>query len=402
VKVLFVSNLFPNTHEPSRGLFNLPLVTAISQFAKVRVVAPVAWFPIPGKYAPPSPVPAYEEVYGLESKVHSLPIPVYHPCQFYLPKICRPVNPLLFAWSLYPLVKRIRAEYPFDIIHVDWAYPDGCGVAKIARWLDVPFVISVAGSDANVYMTWLIRRWQIRRMMRQSGSVITRSQALCDVLKSNGVPALKIRTIYNGVDCDLYRPFPRDEVLRSLGIAAGEPTAIYVGRLSPEKRVEDLLTAVAILSRTQNRKVRLLVVGDGPLRSPLETMATELGIAAHVHWLGAQPPSAVARLISAANVLCLGSLREGVPNVLMEAMACGVPVVATRVGGIPEVVPDFAGILVPPSNAEKFATGIATALDRVWLPEKVRNHAMKFTWLECGCGFHQIFQAAVAGHKHNS
>jgi glycosyltransferase involved in cell wall biosynthesis len=393
MRVLFISNLFPNKHEPSRGLFNLPLMVAISQLAEVRVVAPVAWFPIKGHHAPPAPVPGQETISGLT---------VYHPRQFYLPKICRPVNPLLFAWSVYPLVKRLRAEYPFDLIHVDWAYPDGCGVAKIARWLGLPFVISVAGSDANLYMQWRVRRWQIRRMMEQSGGVITRSRALREVLESNGVSAPKIRTIYNGVDCDLYRPFPQDEVRRSLGIAVGEPTAIYVGRLSPEKRVEDLLAAVALLARTHHIKARLLVVGGGPLRSELEAMAADLGIGDQVQWLGAQPPSAVARLISAANVLCLGSLREGVPNVLMEAMACGVPVVATRVGGIPEVVPDFAGILVPPSNPEKFATGIATALDRVWSPEKVRNHAMKFTWLECGRGFHQIFQAAVAGHKHNS
>ena len=388
MKVLFVSNLFPSCHEPTRGVFNLPLMLGISEFAELRVVAPIAWFPIKWKYGTKLRVPDQEVISGLT---------VYHPRNFYFPKIGRSLNPQLFAWSLSPLIKRIHQEFPFDIIHVDWTYPDGCGVAKIARQLRVPFVVSVAGSDVNLYIKWFIRRHQILRMMEAASTVITRSLALRNVLIERGLAPEKIKAIYNGVDCETYRPFPREDTRRELGIPPTESTIVYVGRLSPEKGIADLLTSLPILANKHNLKVRLLVVGGGPLRSQLEAEAQKLGVASQVQWLGTKLPAEVARIVSAADLLCLASLREGVPNVLMEAMACGTPVVATKVGGIPEVVPEFAGILVEPANPGLLADGIATALRRTWSGTDLRAHALQFTWRECARQFYEVFQQATTG-----
>ena len=168
LRVLFVSNLFPNLLEPARGIFNLHQVRHLSKICQVRVVAPIAWFFIKGKHASPGNVPIREVIDNL---------PVYHPKTFYLPLVGRILNPQLYAWSLARLTAQIRQEFAFDVIFVDWAYPDACGIAKLARHLRVPFVAAFAGSDANVYLNFRFRRRQILKMTRQASAVTVRSRA---------------------------------------------------------------------------------------------------------------------------------------------------------------------------------------------------------------------------------
>jgi glycosyltransferase involved in cell wall biosynthesis len=374
LKLLFISNLFPNRTEPTRGIFNLHQIRHLAKFCEVQVVAPIAWFPIPGKYAPPAPVPAYEEVYGLESKVHSLPIPVHHPRNFYLPKIGRPLNAWLYALSLQKKVAALRRKFSFDVIFVNWAFPDACGTAHIARQLGVPFVASISGSDVNLYLTFHFRRRQILRMLDQAAAVTTRSQALKNLLVFHGVPADKIHVLYNGVDRDLFQPTPQAEARRLLKLPKQEKVLLYVGRLSPEKGLADMLTALGQLPH----RPRVVIVGDGHQREELQAQARQANL--EITWVGTKQPAAVPLYLSAADLLCLPSHMEGVPNAALEAFACGLPVVASRVGGLPEVVTDDTGILVEPKNPVALAGALRVALERPWNRDAILAHAAKFDW----------------------
>ncbi len=377
MNVLFISNLFPNCHEPARGVFNLHQIRHLAQRCAVRVMAPVAWFPIKGRFAPPKPVPVIEEIDGLT---------VFHPYNFYLPKIGRILNPWLYAQSVISPIRRIRAQFPVDIIYVNWAYPDACGIAKIARKLDVPFVVSISGSDVNQYLKFRIRRRQILNMFAHAKAITVRSQALRDLLIAHSVPTEKITVLYNGVDRELFCRQPL-----TLNSQPSTPVLLYVGRLSPEKGVADLLRSIPLLETP----VQLNIVGAGGQRDELRRLTSALKLDGIVNWLGCKTPAEIPIQMAQADLLCLPSHMEGVPNVALEAFACGLPVVGTRVGGIPEVVTETVGVLAEANNPESFASAMTRALQTPWDAAVIRRHAAQFDWDENARQLFSILQSAT-------
>ena len=376
----------------------------LAQLCEVRVLAPYDWFFIKGRFTPPEQLPAIESTEGLT---------VHHSRNFYLPKIGRTLNPWLYAQSASGPIRRIREQFPFDIIYVNWAYPDACGIAKIARELDVSFVVSISGSDINQYLKFRIRRCQILNMLAQAKAITVRSQALRELLIVHSVPAEKIHVLYNGVDRILFRPERRNPRLQTTdsgpcppkpstlssqvsGLVSpvsslNPPLLLYVGRLSPEKGLADLLRAIPLLKTP----VRLNIIGDGIQRAELQQLSSSLNLDGVVNWLGLTPPKEVPAFMAQANILCLPSHMEGVPNVALEAFACGLPVVATRVGGIPEVVTETTGVLAEPRNPESFATALTCALQTSWDAAAIRRHAAQFDWNENARQLLQILSAAV-------
>ncbi len=158
------------------------------------------------------------------------------------------------------------------------------------------------------------------------------------------------------------------------------PLLLYVGRLSPEKGVDDLLRATAQLHEQNPDAVRLLIVGDGAQREPLWHLAVELGLERVVGWVGRVAPDEVNTYLTAADLICLPSHMEGVPNVALEAFACGRPVVASQVGGIPEIMTDDTGVMTEPRNPRSLATAIQFALQAKWDETTIRQHAKGFDW----------------------
>jgi glycosyltransferase involved in cell wall biosynthesis len=424
MKVLFVSNLFPNPHEPTRGIFNFHQVRHLAKLAEVRVVVPISRSFIRGRYVTTKPVPPETELDGLN---------VSHPVAWYLPSIGTPLNAWLYALSLAPVIKRIHHEFPFDVILANWAYPDACGMARIARHWKVPLVASISGSDVNVQMTLPTHRHQILHMLAQASATITRSQALKDVLVSHGAGADKIKVLYNGVDATRFQPMSRHEARKALKISDDERVIAYIGRLSPEKGVADLLEAMALLkqgillkdvnitnvpeiiwkssqvdrdlrarsdaarrsastsgcldndenvSKTvdEGARVRLLLVGHGRQHDKLVSLASSLGLHDRIIWAGMRPNHELAPYYNAADVACVPSHMEGVPNTALEALACGIPVVGTRVGGIPEVLTDATGILVDPGQPQQLAEALAVALGRTWDRSAIVAHSQQFSW----------------------
>jgi glycosyltransferase involved in cell wall biosynthesis len=186
--------------------------------------------------------------------------------------------------------------------------------------------------------------------------------------------------IYNGVDRGIYRPQSRVDCRERLGINRDAPTVVFVGNLKPVKGLDNLITAVSLL-RGRGSDVRLHLVGRGPLEAGLRRKTTESGLERIVRFEGERSPGEVARWMNAADVLCLPSVSEGVPNVLLEAMSCGTPVVASRVGGVPEIVESKkCGFLLDPGDPEALAVVLEKALEVRWARDEIRRHTARFTW----------------------
>jgi len=354
-------------------VFNLRQMCALSRCCEIQVLAPYDWFFIKGRFAPPEPLPETETIAGLT---------VHHSRNFYLPKIGRTLNPWLYAQSAIGPICRIRKQFSFDVIFVNWAYPDACGIAKVARRLGVPFVASISGSDVNWYLKMYFRRRQILKMLAQARAITVRSQALRNLLLLHGAAADKITVLYNGVNQPPVTRAPRK---------SGTSVLLYVGRLSPEKGVADLLRAVSLLKTP----VQLNIVGDGAQHNELRQLSSALNLDGVVNWIGLKKPEEIPFFMAQADLLCLPSHMEGVPNVALEAFACRLPVVGTRVGGIPEVVSEATGLLAEPNNPAAFAAALTQALQTTWDAAAIRRHAAQFDWTENARCLHNILLEAT-------
>jgi glycosyltransferase involved in cell wall biosynthesis len=275
-----------------------------------------------------------------------------------------------------PLRNAIERFRP-DLILGAWMYPDGCAVSALAEELDLPCFLIAQGTDLHSYLKDEVRKTKILRSVDQSITTITRSRSLEALLTSAGADSNKVRTIYNGVDTTLFRPGCREAARAQLGISEDISLALFVGNLLPVKNPELLLHALAQMKKPP----LLLMVGDGPLRSRLSTLANDLKIAHSVRLTGRKSPKEVSRYMHAADVLCLSSHNEGLPNVILEAFASGLPVVATNVGGVSEVVNSpILGTLVTPGNPHEFSQALEARLLMRTDREAISKTGADYSW----------------------
>jgi glycosyltransferase involved in cell wall biosynthesis len=378
MKILTFSTLFPNTEKPGHGIFvetRLRHLVASGQ-VESRVVAPIGWFPLKhprfGDYAKLARVPKSEVRHGLQ---------VEHPRYPVLPKIGMNVAPLLLAQAAKPAIARILDEgYDFDLIDAHYFYPDGVAAAMLARYFNKPLVITARGSDITLLPQYALPRRMIKWAANRADAVITVCHALREEVVDLGVPQERVTSLRNGVDLQLFRPVER----------TANPlfTLLTVGHLVPVKAQELIIAALPLLA-----DVRLVVAGDGPNRGMLETLARELGVEARVQFLGAVPQAQLRGHYGNADALVLASSREGWANVLLESMACGTPVVASRVYGTPEVVaaPE-AGVLVDERTPQSVADAVNCL--RAAYPDRgaTRRYAERFSWEDTTAGQIALFQ----------
>lgn len=360
MKVLVLTNLFPNQMEPGRAVFNKQHITQLSKLCELKVVAPIAWFPLMwpmGKQGVNSQVPARETMEDIE---------VFHPRYFCIPKIGRSLYGLLFFLSIVNRIRLIQHDFRFDVIFGTWAYPDGFAAALIARLLKKTLIIKVHGTDINEFTKYYLRRKMIVFALRRAQRVISVSDALKMKMIGLGVPEKQIRVISNGIDTKRFKPMDKNKTRRKLNIPIDSKILLFVGNLVHVKGLSYLLDALHSV-RKHMPNILLVLVGDGILRAELQEQAKELGIETSVTFQGVRPHDEIPLWMNSCDLFCLPSLNEGCPNVILEALACGKPVVASNVGGIPELVPDNEhGILVPPANSAELAKAIEAALKHRW------------------------------------
>jgi glycosyltransferase involved in cell wall biosynthesis len=282
---------------------------------------------------------------------------VRHPRYVLLPKIGHSVAGPLYAASLAMVALELRRRV--DVILGSWAYPDGFAAVVLAELLGVPAVVKLHGSDINVVARLPGPRRRLEWALPRAARVIAVSSPLAEQARALGVAPERIDVIRNGIDRSAFRPRDRARARASLGLEGDEPIVLYVGHVTREKGAYDLVRAVA-QGGPRLRESHVVVLGDGSGFEECRELAQELGIRAS--FVGARPHDEVATWLGACDVLALPSWNEGMPNVVLEALASGRPVVASRVGGIPDVIDsDASGRLVPARDP----ASLARALERV-------------------------------------
>jgi glycosyltransferase involved in cell wall biosynthesis len=258
--------------------------------------------------------------------------------------------------------------------------------------LALPCVVITQGTDINDYLGYPLRRGVILRHLGRAAAVVARSEALRRRLVEAGLPEGRVQTIHNGVDTDFFRPaVDRQAVRRAAGLGPADVAVLFVGNFAPVKDPLLAVRAVAVLrERFPDQAWRLFMLGDGPLRTRVKTAAGALG--GQVTLAGVCSPAQVLRFMQAADVLCVPSRNEGIPNVIREALACGLPVAATRVGGVPEVLTDpRTGELVEPGRPVLMADALARVVARGPQGGACRRQALAFSWDETVRRYSELF-----------
>lgn len=367
LKVLVLTNLFPSAWDPARSAFNRQQFERLAALPETTVSVMTA-VDMRSRFRGRLGDPGLQFV---EARDFAF---------IYPPRIGRRWHPWFWRQSLLMQHRRWLRASDFDCVLGSWAFPDGVAAAWIADWLGLPYAIKVHGSDLNVATDLPAQGEQISAALADAGAVVSVSRALADKAVSLGADRARVEVLYNGVDAERFRPGDKSAARARLGLddEAGS-LVIGVGNLKRSKGSLDLLEGLAALRKTRPG-VRLALLGDGPDRGLVEQRIAALGLGDAVQMVGQVAHDALPDWYRAADVLCLPSHNEGVPNVVLEAMASGTPVVATRVGGIPEVVTDFAGILVEPKDAAALASALDAALSRSWDGASLVAHAADFRW----------------------
>ena len=343
-------------------------------------MATVPWFPGAGLLAKWSSagkltqIPAHEVIEG---------IAVSHPRTLFLPRLAHATWGPLYAASIAPALRGLRGK--FDVVLGSWAYPDGFAAVIAARLLGLPCVVKLHGSDINIIAKIPGPRRLSAWALPQAKKVIAVSRALADEVAALGVPRDKIAIVMNGVDASLFHPRDRAAARAELGLPDG-PLALYVGNLKAEKGVLDLAAAWREVPNAT-----LAVVGGGPAKAELEQAATP-----SMRIVGPQPLASIPTWMAACDVLVLPSHAEGTPNVVLEALACGRRVVATAVGGIPDLVTsETLGQLVPPRDPKSLAVALAHALRTPYDPAKVAELGARGGWDASAAALYQVLSEAA-------
>ncbi|MDB6056610.1 MAG: hypothetical protein JWO95_454 [Verrucomicrobiales bacterium] len=370
LKVLFVSNLFPDTSNPNRGSDNAVLLRLLARHCDIRVIAPRPTLPF--KSSAPQPVAC------IDDKSFA---PIY-PRVSYVPKIGGPVNHLLMARGLRIEIARVRQSFPFDVVLCSWIYPDACAVAKIAAEQNFKFIAIAQGSDIHQYLRMPTRRRIIQKYLTDAEAIVTRSGQLATMLEQAGFDKRKLNVVYNGVDFRIFHPSEKSAARRDVKLPDSATLLLFVGNFLPIKNPLLLIEAHAQFCRMHPERTSFLVMlGTGPREAQMRQRADALGFGKQVLMPGRKSPTEVARYMQAADLLCLSSHNEGLPNVILEAFACGLRVVSTNVGGISEVVNDPAfGALVNEPVPNAFAKAVANVLSQPVHEDKIISHASKFSW----------------------
>lgn len=372
MRVLIITKIFPNRVEPLSSPFNRLQFAALQQLCEVEVLATIPWFPGVSACRRWSPaaklvkVPKQESIDGLH---------VVHPRFAYVPKVGRGIAGPLYAASLATATLRYYGR--IDIVLGSWAYPDGFAAVALAELLGVPSVIKLHGSDINVVARWSGPRRRLKWALPRADRVIAVSRSLAAAAVAMGVSPERIDLVPNGIDRGAFQPRDRVQARRDLQLPVERRLLLYVGRLTESKGALDLIRAFGEMS-PEFQDVQLLMIGEGDGASECQQLTLEGGD--RVRFVGPVPHEQISTWLAACDVLALPSWNEGTPNVVLEALACGRCVVASNVGGIPDIVRGAPHVLVPAKDVSALRLGLEQALNASYDPTEISRTLERPDW----------------------
>jgi len=364
--IVIITNLYPLPWEPNRATFNRQQFSQLDDTFEKSVLVPVAfpeWF-------------SHRKEIKQSANLRYVPY-------FYLPKFGRRFySTMMFISIMLHSGWWLFSKKPKTLL-ASWAFPEAVATSWISKLLNCPFFFKVHGSDINLHGKIPARAKQIVNASKKAVGILSVSQALADEMISIGVNKEKIHVIYNGVDHQKFHVNHRksDKTISDY--------ILYVGNLKKEKGVMELLNGFAAIHE-KHPSLKLLYAGPGNMSSQIRNQAESMTLSDKVNLLGSVNHDQLPELISQARVLALPSYNEGVPNVVLEAMACGTPVLVSDVGGIPEVVDEHVcGKIIPSKCDMAVAEGLDAILSTQWNKEKIKQHSQQFSWQN---NKHQLLQ----------
>lgn len=380
-RLVVLSTLFPHPSQPQAGTFIRERMFRVAQVLPLVVIAPIPWFPLQGLIRLFRPhfrptAPRHEVQEGID---------VYHPRFLSIPGVFKHWDGFFMAVSCYRLLSRLRRQVGFDIIDAHFAYPDGYAATLLGNWFKVPVTITLRGTEVPQSRD-PARREQIVQALARADRVFSVADSLKRHVTTLGADADKILVVGNGVDSLKFSPVPKVEARASLGLPIDSPVLVTIGGLVERKGFHRVIEVLPELRRQFPNLIYLVVGGasaEGNRREDLEAQVARLGLMDAVRFLGALPSEQLHIPLSAADVFVLATRNEGWANVFLEAMACGLPVVTTDVGGNREVVRDGRlGLVVPFDDSDALRQAISKALSKNWDHDFIVDYARTNDWAE--------------------
>ena len=368
LKILVLSNAFPKPSAPNTGFYVWNQISRLSSYFDIQVIA-----------TQPQVNGACVENADAQ-RVEFKGIQLYETTYKTVPKIGVFMSGQNCYQSLKKLVGKIYSNFPFQMILCYWSYPDGYAAVRFAKEYGVPVIIRPRGSDVNLCMDNMILRQFLGSTLKKADRVIPVSGMLRDRVKTLGVISEKLNVIPNGIDSREFYPMDKIKCRNDLKIWQNKKVILFVGNLLEVKGIEYLLGAIKNLDENKRNDIVFYILGSGKLQPQVENLRDTLK---HVQLqlVGDVPHDKLVVWMNAADILCLSSIHEGWPNVLMESLACGTPVVSTRVGGVPEIINNESlGILVPSSDSKALSEAIEKALSTQWDKNILINRVSFESW----------------------
>jgi len=385
LKIAVITRYFPSSAEPWQGRSAYQSLRLLARQAELQVFYPNASYP---KFFKPR-----SRIYStLDPSLSPLDVKAGYFNYPALPLVSRPFNGWMAARAVLP---HVRAFAP-DLIFSFFLYPDGYAALKVGQALGVPVAVMGIGSDIN-RIGDRISAHHTRTVLRLADSLLTVSEDLRRKAVAMGANPEKSRAVLNGCDLSAFHVRGKTEARRKLGIDPSADAVVYVGRMDMKKGLRELVEAAAALRR-EREGLHVYLVGEGPDRPLIETAIKAKDAGSFVHLLPSCSFDEVALWMAAADVVTLPSYMEGCPNVVLEALACGRPVVATRVGGIPEIMSEECGRLVPPRDAAALAEALGSVLDRTWDAAAISATRGR-GWEAVAAELMEVFSALVSARR---
>ncbi len=355
MRIAISTPAYPLPGDPTRGRYIYEIARCLGKLATVEVFFHTARYPRLRWLRPRTFIPTdvTRDLSTPDARVTAFDYPS-------VPVLARAVNGELSGRALMRRLKDFRP----DVVLGYWIYPEGYGAWRCARRLGIPCVLGGLGTDIRARDA--LTRWLSGRALRAADQLIMVSEEMRrQVIDRFRVVPSQVHTITNGVNASIFHPRDSSAMRQKLGLEESFRVVCYVGRFVATKGLHELLEAFAeMVSRDES--LRLVLIGDGVMRDELKTRLATSSLGRYVLLPGALQPEAIAEWLNASDALCLPSYSEGYPNVVLEALACGRPVVATQVGGIPEIIDRTNGRLVPPRDSGALQVALAAVLEEHW------------------------------------